>query len=64
MLMGWKRLWKDVKDYPVLEVDEFYTEWYKKMMRQIKLDGWERIIDLHFVNNTIRVGSDSALLKL
>ena len=30
-----------------------------KMTRQIKL-----IIDLHFVNNTTRVGSDSALLEL
>ena len=26
--------------------------------------GWVRIIDLDFVNNTTRVGSDSALLEL
>ena len=33
-------------------------------MRQIKLDGCDQIIDIHFVNSTMRVGSDSNLLDL
>ena len=35
-------------DYPVLENVEFYTEWRIKMMRQIQLDGWERLTDSSF----------------
>ena len=33
-------------------------------MRQIKVDGWERIIDIHFINSTTRAGSDSELIEL
>ena len=33
-------------------------------MRQIKVDGWKRIINPNFVNNTVRIGSDKELLEL
>ena len=33
-------------------------------MRQIKIDGWERVIDIHFVNGTTQAGSNSDLLEL
>ena len=56
--MSWKRLRKDPKDYPILEVDEYYTEWYIKIKRQIKVDGWERVTDTSFVNANVRPGSD------
>ena len=62
--MGWKRLRKDPKDYHVLEVDEFYTEWYTNIRRQIKVNGWERVIDPNFVNSSVRPGSDNDLLEL
>ena len=64
MLMGWKRLRKNTKDYPVLEVDEFYTEWYMNIRRRIKVNGWERVIDTKFVNSSVRPGSDEDLLEL
>ena len=33
MLMGWKRTRKDAKDYPVLNEDEYYTEWLTQILR-------------------------------
>ena len=54
MLMGWKRVRKDVKYYPVLEVDEFYTEWYTQIMKQIKVDEWERILFMSILSTTQR----------
>ena len=50
MLMGWKRTRKDAKDYPVLNEDEYYTEWLTQILRQIKMDGWDRIVDPNFLN--------------
>ena len=39
MLSSWKQQRKDIKDYPTLEADEYYTEWYIQIKRQIKVDG-------------------------
>ena len=64
MLMGWKRTRKDAKDYPVLNEDEYYTEWLTQILRQIKMDGWERIVDPNFLNSSVRTGSHSDLLDL
>ena len=64
ILMSWKRLRKDTKDYPVLEVDKFYTKWYTNIKRQIKVDGRERVIDTNFVKSSVRPGSDHNLLEL
>ena len=58
MLMSWKRLQNNPNDYPILEVDEYYTEWYIKIKRQIKVDGWERVTDTSFVNANVRPRSD------
>ena len=62
--MGWKQTRKDVKDYPVLKEYEYYTEWLTKIQRQIKMDGWERVVDINFFNSTVRSGSNSNLLDL
>ena len=64
MLMGWKRTRKDAKGYPVLNEDEYYTEWITQILRQIKMDGWDRIVDPNFFNGNVRPGSDSDLLDL
>ena len=45
---------KIAKDYPVLENDEYYTEWKTKMERQIKLEGWDRLIDDTFDTKLLR----------
>ena len=47
-----------------MEVNEFYTEWYTNIKRQIKVNGWERVIDPSFVNSNVRPGSDHNLLEL
>ena len=47
-----------------MEVDEYYTEWYTKIKSQIKIDGWERVIDPSFVNSNVCPGSDQDLLEL
>lgn len=62
--MGWKRTRKDAKDYPVLNEDEYYTDWLTQILRQIKMDGWDRIVDPNFLNGSVRPGSDSDLLDL
>ena len=64
MLMGWKRTRKDTKDYPVLNEDEYYTEWITQILRQIKMDDWDRIVDPNFLNGSVRPRSDSDLLDL
>ena len=53
-----------MKNYPILENDEFYTEWRTKMVRQIQLDGWERLIDPDSLNSTLRSGIDTELCAL
>ena len=34
------------------------------MIQQIKLNGWERLIDFTFLNNTFRPGTDQELFTL
>ena len=63
-LQSWNKGTKSAKDYPLLENDEYYTEWIVKMIRQIKLDTWERLIDMNFDTKTIRAGSNSELYTL
>ena len=55
---------KDPKDYPTLENDEYYIEWSTKMVRGIKLDEWERLVDSNFVNSNVPTGTDNELLEL
>ena len=64
MLSSWKQQRKDIKDYPTLEADEYYTEWYILIKRQIKVDGWERITETGFINANVRSVSDRDLLEL
>ena len=64
MLSSWKRQRKDIEDYPILESDDFYTEWYIQIKHQIKVDGWERITETSFINANARPGSDRDLLEL
>ena len=47
-----------------MESDDFYTEWYIQIKRQIKVDGWERITDTNFVNANVRSGSDKDFMEL
>ena len=51
-LQSWIKGTKSAKDYPVLEHDEYYTEWIVKFNRQIKLDMWERLVDPSFDTKT------------
>ena len=64
MPIGWKRTRKDAKGYPVLNKDEYYTEWLTQILRQIKMDGRERSFDPNFLNSSVQPGSDSDLLDL
>ena len=34
-LQSWRRACQDAKDGPLLEVDEYYSEWHTKMVRQL-----------------------------
>ena len=63
-LQSWNKGKVCAKDYPVLEHDEFYTEWIVKMIQQIKLDIWERMIDNTFDTKTLRPGTDNDLYTL
>ena len=53
-----------VQNYPLLENDEFYTKWRIKMIRQIKLDGWERLIDDTFDSRFLHPRTDQDLYSL
>ena len=63
-LQSWNKGKACAKDYPLLEHDEFYTEWIIKMICQIKLDMWEQLIDANFDRKALRVGADTELYTL
>ena len=63
-LQSWIKGTKSAKDYPVIEHDEYYTEWIVKMNRQITLDMWERLVDPTFDSKTLRKGADKDLYTL
>ena len=63
-LQSWIKGTKSAKDYPVIEHDEYYTEWIVKMNRQITLDMWERLIDPTFDSKTLCPGANKELYTL
>ena len=52
------------KGYPILEADEYYLEWHTKMVRRLKSDSMERLVNLSFVNSAATAGSNRKLLPL
>ena len=63
-LQSWNKGKVSAKDYPLLEHDEFYTEWIVKMIQQIKLDMWERLTETTLDTKTLRPGTDTDLYTL
>ena len=63
-LQTWSRGTKSAKDYSLLENNEFYTKQRIKMVQQIQLDGWERLIDNTFDSKLLRPSSDKDLYSL
>ena len=45
-------------------MNAYFTKWRVKMVRQIILNGWERLIDPSYNDKNLRTGTDQKLFSL